>query len=103
MTFSRPARVLAPLVLLVCVAAVLVIVQSTLRADSSSSAGETTTTTTTTSTTSKKTPKTYRVRSGDTLGGISQRVDVSVDEILKLNPDVDPQSLRAGQRLRLRE
>jgi LysM repeat protein len=105
MTFSRPARVLAPLVLLVCVAAVLVIVQSTLREDSSSSAGETTTTTTTTttSTTSKKTPKTYRVRSGDTLGGISQRVDVSVDEILKLNPDVDPQSLRAGQRLRLRE
>jgi LysM repeat protein len=103
MPFSRPARVLAPLVLLVCVAAVLVIVQSTLREDSSSSAGETTTTTTTTSTTSKKTPKTYRVRSGDTLGGISQRVDVSVDEILKLNPDVDPQSLRAGQRLRLRE
>jgi LysM repeat protein len=103
MTFSRPARVLAPLVLLVCVAAVLVIVQSTLREDSSSSAGETTTTTTTTSTTSKKTPKTYRVRSGDTLGGISQRVDVSVDQILKLNPDVDPQSLRAGQRLRLRE
>jgi LysM repeat protein len=103
MTFSRPARVLAPRVLLVCVAAVLVIVQSTLREDSSSSAGETTTTTTTTSTTSKKTPKTYRVRSGDTLGGISQRVDVSVDEILKLNPDVDPQSLRAGQRLRLRE
>jgi LysM repeat protein len=103
MRFSRPARVLAPLVLLVCVAAVLVIVQSTLRADSpSSSAGETTTTTTT-STTSRKTPKTYRVRSGDTLGGISQRVDVSVDQILKLNPDVDPQSLRAGQRLRLRE
>jgi LysM repeat protein len=104
MTFSRPARVLAPLVLLVCVAAVLVIVQGTLLGDSQSSAGATTTTTTTrTSTTSKKTPKTYRVRSGDTLGGISERVDVSVDKLLQLNPDVDPQSLRAGQRLRLRE
>jgi hypothetical protein len=31
------------------------------------------------------------------------RVDVPVDRLLELNPDVDPQSLRAGQRLRLRE
>jgi LysM repeat protein len=104
MTFSRPARVLAPLVLLVCVAAVLVIVQSTLSEDDSPSAGATTTTTgTTTSTTSKRTPKTYRVRSGDTLGGIAEKVDIPVDKLLELNPDVDPQSLRAGQRLRLRE
>jgi hypothetical protein len=31
------------------------------------------------------------------------RVDVPVDRLLELNPDVEPQSLRAGQRLRLRE
>jgi LysM repeat protein len=43
------------------------------------------------------------VRSGDTLGAIAERVDVPVDRLLVLNPDVDPQSLRAGQRLRLRE
>jgi LysM repeat protein len=43
------------------------------------------------------------VRSGDTLGGIAEKVDVPVDRILELNPKVDPQSLRAGQRLKLRE
>jgi LysM repeat protein len=102
MTFSRPARVLAPLVLLACAAAVLLVVQKTLKDDPSSSSA-TTVTTTTTRTTKVSTRKTYRVRSGDTLGAISVRVDVPVDQLLKLNPDVDPQSLRAGQRLRLRE
>jgi LysM repeat protein len=103
MTFSRPARVLAPLVLLACAAAVLLVVQKTLKDDPSASSATTTTTTTTTRTTKVSTRKTYRVRSGDTLGAISVRVDVPVDQLLKLNPDVDPQSLRAGQRLRLRE
>ena len=102
MTFSRPARVLAPLVLLACAAAVLLVVQKTLQDDPSPSSA-TTVTTTTTRTTKVSTNKTYRVRSGDTLGAISVRVDVPVDQLLKLNPDVDPQSLRAGQRLRLRE
>jgi LysM repeat protein len=102
MTFSRPARVLAPLVLLACAAAVLLVVQKTLKDDPSSSSA-TTVTTTTTRTTKVSTRKTYRVRSGDTLGAISVRVDVPVDQLRKLNPDVDPQSLRAGQRLRLRE
>jgi LysM repeat protein len=102
MTFSRPARVLAPLVLLACAAAVLLVVQKTLKDDPSPSSA-TTVTTTTTRTTKVSTKKTYRVRSGDTLGAISVRVDVPVDQLLKLNPDVDPQSLRAGQRLRLRE
>ncbi len=102
MTFSRPARVLAPLVLLACAAAVLLVVQKTLKDDPSPSSA-TTITTTTTRTTKVSTKKTYRVRSGDTLGAISVRVDVPVDQLLKLNPDVDPQSLRAGQRLRLRE
>ena len=102
MTFSRPARVLAPLVLLACAAAVLLVVQNTLKDDPSPSSA-TTTVTTATSTTKVSTRKTYRVRSGDTLGAIAERVDVPVDQLLELNPDVDPQSLRAGQRLRLRE
>ena len=102
MTFSRPARVLAPLVLLACAAAVVLVVQNTLKDDPSPSSA-TTTVTTATSTTKVSTRKTYRVRSGDTLGAIAERVDVPVDQLLELNPDVDPQSLRAGQRLRLRE
>jgi LysM repeat protein len=102
MAIRRPARLVAPLVLLACAAAVLVIVQNTLREDASDSP---TTSVTTTAPTTSTTPtrKTYRVRSGDTLGGIANRMDVPVDRLLELNPDVDPQSLHAGQRLRLRE
>jgi LysM repeat protein len=81
---------------------VLLVVQKTLKDDPSPSSA-TTTTATTTRTTKASTRKTYRVRSGDTLGAIAERVDVPVDRLLELNPDVDPQSLRAGQRLRLRE
>jgi LysM repeat protein len=106
MTFRRPARVLAPLTLLACAAAVLLVIQNTLKDDGSASSATTSTTTTTTSTTrttKASTRKTYRVRSGDTLGGIAERVDVPVDKLLQLNPDVDPQSLRTGQRLKLRE
>src|SRR5215211_1406761 len=103
MAIRRPARLVAPLVLLACAAAVIVIVQSTLRDDTPGSSKTSVTTTTTRTTSTTPTRKTYRVRSGDTLGGIAERVDVPVDRLLELNPDVDPQSLRAGQRLRLRE
>ncbi len=103
MTFRRPARVLAPLVLLASAAAVLLVVQNTLKDDSSSATTTIITTATTTRTTKASTRKTYVVRSGDTLGAISVRVGVPVDKLLELNPKVDPQSLRTGQRLRVRE
>ncbi len=102
MTFRRPARVLAPLVLLASAAAVLLVIQNTLKDDGSAPVS-TTTTTTTTRTTKVSTRKTYVVRSGDTLGAIAEKTGVPVDKLLELNPKVDPQSLRAGQKLRLRE
>ena len=102
MAIRRPARLVAPLVLLACAAAVLLIVQRTL-SDDSASPTSATTATAPTRTTATRTAKTYRVRSGDTLGSIAEKVDVPVDKLMELNPDVDPQSLRAGQRLRLRE
>jgi len=43
----------------------------------------------------------YVVRPGDILSSIAQRVGMSVERIQELNPTVDPQALRAGQRLRL--
>ena len=101
MAIRRPARFVAPLVLAVIAAAVLLVVQNTLKDDASTPAPKVTTTSTTGTT--KRGPKTYRVRSGDTLGAIAEKTDVSVDKLVELNPDVDPQSLRAGQRLRLRE
>ncbi len=44
----------------------------------------------------------YRIRSGDTLEGIAARFDTTVDELLSLNPGIDPNSLTPGQRIRVR-
>lgn len=48
-------------------------------------------------------PSTYEVESGDTLGAIAEETDVSVEELIELNPDVDPEALSTGQELKLRE
>lgn len=48
------------------------------------------------------TPKTYEVQSGDTLTSIAHANGVSVAEILRLNPGVDPQILISGERLKLK-
>jgi LysM repeat protein len=47
--------------------------------------------------------ETYRVRPGDTLGTISERTGVSVEDLQELNPDIDPQTLTVGQRIQLTE
>ena len=44
----------------------------------------------------------YTVRSGDTLESISERCDVPVDDILELNPTIDPLALNPGDRIRIR-
>jgi spore germination protein YaaH len=46
---------------------------------------------------------TYTVKSGDTLASIASRNDTTVERIQELNPQLDPQALTAGQRIRLRE
>jgi LysM repeat protein len=43
----------------------------------------------------------YAVRSGDTLGSIAERFGATVDELLVLNPGIDPRALRVGQTLRV--
>jgi LysM repeat protein len=45
---------------------------------------------------------TYTVQTGDTLTSIAHQTGVPVAEILKLNPEVDPQILIAGEKLKLR-
>ena len=45
----------------------------------------------------------YEVQEGDTLDGIAAETGVSVEELQELNPDLDPQSLIAGQELQLTE
>jgi len=49
------------------------------------------------------TRRAYVVRAGDTLVKIADRTGVSIEELLSLNPSIDPQGLVTGQRVKLRE
>lgn len=46
--------------------------------------------------------KFYIVQSGDTLSAIAEETGTTVDELQELNPDIDPQILVSGQKLKLR-
>lgn len=97
-----PARILAPLALLAALGAVILVVAA---GDSGGggerSAGATRTTAGQRGQRARR-PRFYVVRPGDILSAIAERTGVSVARIQELNPDVDPQALRAGQRIRLR-
>ena len=43
----------------------------------------------------------YVIQSGDTLGSIAANYNTTVDELLTLNPSVDPSALQPGQRIRV--
>jgi len=47
-------------------------------------------------------PKTYVVQEGDTLSGVADKFGVSVKRLERLNPDIDPQTIGAGQELKIR-
>jgi len=46
-------------------------------------------------------PRAHDVREGETLSDIAELYDVAMDEILALNPDLDPEVIREGQVLRV--
>lgn len=62
-----------------------------------------TTTTATGETEPRPSARFYTVKTGDTLAAIAETVGVPVDTLLELNPDLDPQALVSGQKIRLRE
>ena len=45
----------------------------------------------------------YTVRPGDTPSSIAEKTGVPLEDILRLNPDLDPQTLSPGQRIKLRQ
>lgn len=51
----------------------------------------------------KRKRKTYVIKSGDTPSSIAQKTGVPLAEIERLNPDLDPQLLSPGTRIKLRE
>jgi LysM repeat protein len=104
-----PARLLAPLALLLAAAAIVVIVQATTKDDDSTKGKPAATATDDGATTTKTTPRerprrpSYTVKLNDTLGLISEKTGVSVERIQALNPELDPQNLIVGQKIKLRE
>jgi LysM repeat protein len=102
-----PARLLAPLALVAVAIAVLVVIQSSTSSGGDSRGGDTANTTSTseqtTTTRSRRVRPSYTVKLNDTLEAISQKTGVSVERIQELNPDLDPQNLIVGQKIKLRE
>ena len=47
--------------------------------------------------------KSYTVKSGDTLASIAAKTGIPVEQLQELNPQIDPQQLVSGQRIKLRE
>jgi LysM repeat protein len=105
------ARLMAPLALIaVVVAALAIVLGSGVLGDdgSSDSAGTSdlpaaTESKTTTNKKQKPTPATYTIKTNDTLSGIAEKTGTTVDQLLELNPELDPQGLVAGQKIKLRE
>ena len=51
----------------------------------------------------RKGPRRYTVEPGDTPSSIAEETGVPLEEILRLNPDLDPQTLSPGERIKLRQ
>jgi len=89
------------------VVAILLVIQASTGSDGGSK-GEPAKTTTSvkqrpTQTTKRRVRPSYTVKLNDTLGLISEKTGVSVARLEELNPELDPQNLIVGQKIKLRE
>ena len=48
-------------------------------------------------------PASYTIKANDTLSGIAEANGTTVERLQELNPELDPQGLVAGQKIKLRE
>ena len=100
------ARLLAPLALVLAAVAVLLVIQASKSSDGGSKDSAARTTSTeqqTTQTTKQRIRPSYTVKLNDNLGLISEKTGVSVARLEELNPELDPQNLIVGQKIKLRE
>ncbi|HZB76611.1 MAG TPA: LysM domain-containing protein [Solirubrobacteraceae bacterium] len=109
MAGRSPARFLAPLALVAFALALFIVLDRTTGGNDETEAGgnraaqpaETTPTPDKQGKKKKAKPKTYTVKVGDTPSGIAEKVGVDLETILELNPDLDPQTLTPGTKLKL--
>lgn len=101
-TKSRaPARIAAVIALAVAVISLLIIVSSNSNSeDATKQAGNTTAKQAERKARPRKAA--YVVKDGDTLLGIAAKTGVDIARLEELNPEIDPQRLIAGQRIKLR-
>jgi LysM repeat protein len=106
MARRSPARFLAPIALVAVAVALYTVVQDSrdpAGGDSGTPAGATATPKASGSSKKKKSSKskrkTYTVKNGDTLSGIAEKTDVSLETLRDLNPRAD--TLSPGQKLKL--
>jgi LysM repeat protein len=109
MAGRSPARFLAPLALVAFALALFAVVSSTTK-DNGSTPGARDAGQPAQSTASpdggaakkRKPRRSYTVKTGDTPSGIAEKVNVPLEQILQLNPDLDPQALTPGTKIKLR-
>ncbi len=110
---ARLARFVAPAAFLAAATIAILLVRSGLEngdATTPATTGVTTTapsptqpgTTGSTTTTSTVGAEFYEIQSGDTLAVIADQHDTTVEQLLVLNPEVDPVALTVGQRIRVK-
>ena len=105
----NPARLLAPLALVVCAIAFFAIILSSDAgndgdsAESEPAAPAPATQDRTPAQRSRPLRRNYTVQPNDSLDAIAQRFGLEVEQLQELNPEVDPQGLVVGQRIKLRE
>ena len=87
------ARIAAPVAFLVAMTIAVLVVRSALRDDTPAARPA--------ATQPRAGAATVVVRAGDTLDGIARRTVTTVEAILRLNPGIDPEALRVGQRVRV--
>jgi LysM repeat protein len=100
MRYRSPVRYLAPGALVVAAVVVVIVVKGAGGGDGSNA--EPASGKPATPVKSHARARFYTVRSGDILSRVAETSGVSVSRILELNPHLDPNALRLGQRLRLR-
>ncbi len=110
---ARLARYTAPLAFLAAATVAILLVRSGLENGDATTPPATTAATTTASattepgttggtTTNQAGAEFYVIRAGDTLAVIADEHDTTVEQLLVLNPDVDPVALTVGQRIRVK-
>ena len=108
---ARLARYAAPIAFLAAATVAILLVRSGLDNGDATPPPATTAATTTAATTEPGTTGTttnaagaefYVIQAGDTLAVIADEHDTTVEQLLVLNPDVDPVALNVGQRIRVK-